>query len=151
MLRRKQMKKIFTVTTALCVYLLSTPLLSIAGDFDGSKPLVCTVLSVSECLMDQGCREMTPEEVNLPRFLWINLSKKVIQSSRSGQDARTSKIESVKELDHKLMLQGAEQGREDVRDGFGWTIAIMTDTGEMVLTASGDLVGEVAFGVCTPQ
>ncbi len=37
-----------------------------------------------------------------------------------------------------------------IRDDFGWTIAIMEDTGRMVLTASGDLVGDVAFGVCTP-
>ena len=146
------MKKILGISVALFLYLAVTPLTgSAAGDFDGSKPLVCTVLGVSECIMDQGCRQVTPAEVNLPRFLYINLAKKVVQSSRSGQDARTSKIESVKEVDNKLMLQGAEQGREDVRDGFGWTIALMTDTGEMVLTASGDLVGEVAFGVCTPQ
>jgi hypothetical protein len=145
------MKKIFLVTTALWLSILSTPLLAMTGDFDGSKPLVCTVISVSECLMDQGCRDVSPEEVNLPRFLWINLDKKVIQSNRSGQDARTSTIESVKEVDNKLLLQGAEQGLEEVRDGFGWTIAIMADTGEMVLTASGDLAAEVAFGVCTPQ
>jgi len=43
-----------------------------------------------------------------------------------------------------------EEGRQGVQDGFGWTIAIMEDTGRMVLTASGDLVGDVAFGVCTP-
>ncbi len=57
-------------------------------------------------------------------------------------------IERVEEVDNKLIIQGAEQGREGVRDGFGWTIAIMEDTGDMVLTASGDLVGLVAFGVC---
>ena len=61
------------------------------------------------------------------------------------------RVERVEEVDNKLIIQGAEQGREDVRDGFGWTIAIMEDTGQMVLTASGDLVGNVAFGVCTPQ
>ena len=53
-------------------------------------------------------------------------------------------------MDSKLIIQGAEQGYEDIRDGFGWTIAIMQDTGQMVLTASGDFVGDVAFGVCTP-
>ncbi len=44
----------------------------------------------------------------------------------------------------------AEEGLQGIQDGFGWTIAIMEDTGRMVLTASGDLVGDVAFGVCTP-
>ncbi|MFO7713804.1 hypothetical protein [Desulfosarcina sp.] len=56
----------------------------------------------------------------------------------------------VQRIDHKLILQGAEEGYENIPDGFGWTIAIMEDTGRMVLTASGDLVGNVAFGVCTP-
>ena len=34
---------------------------------------------------------------------------------------RKSSIESVKRVDGKLILQGAEEGRQDVRDGFGWT------------------------------
>lgn len=128
-----------------------TPLLSMASDFDGSKPLLCTVIDVTECIMGDGCKEVTAEEINLPRYLWINVAKKTIQSKKTGDDSRKSKIEHVKNVDGKLMLQGAEQGRENVRDGYGWTIAIMEDTGQMVLTASGDLVGDVAFGICTLQ
>ena len=127
----------------------TTPLLSMAAEFDGSKPLLCTVINVTECIMGQGCKEVTAEEINLPRYLWIDVSKKTIQSKKKSNESRISKIEQVKEVDSKLIVQGAEQGREDVRDGFGWTIAIMEDTGQMVLTASGDLVGNVAFGVCT--
>jgi len=55
----------------------------------------------------------------------------------------------VKRVDGKLILQGAEEGRPDVRDGFGWTIAIMEDSGQMVLSASGDMVAISAFGACT--
>ena len=101
--------------------------------------------------MGEGCKEVTAEEINLPRYLWINVGKKTIQSKKTGDDSRKSQIERVKKVDGKLMLQGAEQGRENVRDGYGWTIAIMEDTGQMVLTASGDLVGDVAFGICTLQ
>ncbi len=144
------MKKIVVAIFAL-LCISTTPLLSIAGDFDGSKPLLCTVIDVSECIMGERCKEVTAEEINLPRYLWINVDKKIIQSQKTGDDARKSPIEHVKNLDGKLMLQGAEQGWENVRDGFGWTIAIMEDTGQMVLTASGYLVAEVAFGVCTSQ
>ena len=144
------MKKIVVAILAL-LCISTTPLLSIAGDFDGSKPLLCTVIDVSECIMGERCKEVTAEEINLPRYLWINVDKKIIQSQKTGDDARKSPIEHVKNLDGKLMLQGAEQGWENVRDGFGWTIAIMEDTGQMVLTASGYLVAEVAFGVCTSQ
>jgi hypothetical protein len=94
---------------------------------------------------------VSAEDINLPRFFWIDVGKKTIQSKKQGDDVRKSQIDQVKHVDGKLMLQGAEQGSEDIRDGFGWTIAIMEDTGQMVLTASGDLVGDVAFGVCTTQ
>lgn len=142
-------KTVVVIFALLCIS--TTPILSMAGDFDGSKPLLCTVIDVTECIMGEKCKEVTAEEINLPRYLWINVGKKTIRSQKTGDDARKSPIEHVNTLDGKLMLQGAEQGWDDVRDGFGWTITIMEDTGQMVLTASGDLVGEVAFGICTHQ
>ena len=99
--------------------------------------------------MGERCKEVTAEEINLPRYLWIDTRKKTIQSKKEADESRISNIEQVKVVDNKLILQGAEQGREDVQDGFGWTVAVMEDTGYMVLTASGDLVGNIAFGVCT--
>jgi hypothetical protein len=126
------------------------PLLAVAGDFDGSKPLVCTVIEASECIMGEGCKAVAPDEINLPRYLWVNVGQNMIQDKKTGDDTRKSRIESLKQVDGKLILQGAEQGREGVRDGYGWTIAIMEDTGQMVLTASGDLAAVAAFGACTP-
>jgi hypothetical protein len=81
-------------------------------------------------------------------YLWVDVAKKSIQDKKSGEGRKTP-IESVKRVDGKLILQGAEEGRPDVRDGFGWTVAIMEDSGQMVMTASGDMVAISAFGVCT--
>jgi hypothetical protein len=134
------------VSASACVSILPSP--SVAGDFDGSKPLVCTVITVNECLEGEGCMAVAPEDVNLPRHLWVDVAKKTIQDKKAG-DGRKSPIESVKRVDGKLILQGAEEGRADVRDGFGWTIAIMEDSGQMVMTASGDMVAISAFGACT--
>lgn len=53
------------------------------------------------------------------------------------------------EVDGKLMLQGAEDGRRGERDGVGWSMAVSKDRGDMVLTASGDGVAFVVFGACT--
>ena len=140
--------KIIIILALLCIPAM--PLLSRAADIDGSKPLLCTVVEVTECIMGEACKEVSAEEINLPRYLWINVDKRTMQSRKTEADSRKSKIERVKVVDNKLILQGAEQGREDVRDGVGWTIAIMQDTGEMVLTASGHFVADVAFGLCTP-
>jgi hypothetical protein len=43
-------------------------------------------------------------------------------------------------------LQGAEDGYEKMRDGLGWTMAISEETGQLVLTASGEQVAFVVFG-----
>jgi hypothetical protein len=138
------------VLLAALLCIAAVPLLAGAADFDGSKPLVCTVIEVNECLAGEGCQELAPEEINLPRYLWINVGKKTIQSKKTGDDVRKSRIEAARQLDGKLIVQGAEEGREDIRDGFGWTIAIMGDTGQMVLSASGDLAAVAGFGTCTP-
>jgi len=142
------MNRLIVIMLAICCISFG-PTLVIASDFDGSQPLLCTVNEVTECLAGEKCKEVSAEDINLPRFFWIDVGKKTIQSKKQGDDARKSQIDQVKHVDGKLILQGAEEGSGDFRDGFGWTIAIMEDTGQMVLTASGDLVGDVAFGVCT--
>ncbi|NLI83434.1 MAG: hypothetical protein GX443_17370 [Deltaproteobacteria bacterium] len=144
------MNRRVAVVLAICCISFAPTLVAGAG-FDGSQPLLCTVIEVTECLGGEKCKEISAEDINLPRLLWIDVGKKTIQSKKQGDEARKSQIDQVKRVDGKLMLQGAEQGGDDIRDGFGWTIAIMEDTGQMVLTASGDLVGDVAFGVCTTQ
>ena len=121
-----------------------------AGDLDGSRPLLFSVISVMECTPDNGCRAVTIESVDLPQFLKIDLNKKTI-GPVSESDARPgSTIERVERVDGKLILQGAEDGYESVRDGLGWTIAISEGTGRVVMTASGDQVAFVVFGACLP-
>jgi len=121
-----------------------------ADDFDGSRPLLFSVISVMECTPDNGCRSVTIESVDIPRFLKIDLDKKTI-GPVSESDARPgSTIERVERVDGKLILQGAEDGYESVRDGLGWTIAISEGTGRVVMTASGDQVAFVVFGASLP-
>ena len=42
---------------------------------------------------------------------------KTIEGNTPGNEMRTTKIERVEEVDNKLIIQGAEQGREGVRAG----------------------------------
>ena len=72
-----------------------------------------------------------------------------LSAERVGGGTKVSQIERSETVDGKLMLQGAEDGVEGVRDGLGWTLAIGQETGKMSLTASGDEVGFVIFGACT--
>lgn len=121
-----------------------------AGDFDGSKPLLCSVISITECAPDGECRRTTAENVGLPQFLRVDFQKKTISAPRPVDGTPPSAIERMERVDGKLILQGAEDGLEGVRDGVGWTSALSEDTGKFVLTASGEEVAFVVFGACTP-
>jgi hypothetical protein len=121
-----------------------------ADDFDGSRPLLFSVISAMECTPDDGCRAVTIDSLDLPRFLKIDLNEKTIGPVSEGDTRPDSVIERMERVDGKLILQGAEDGYESVRDGLGWTIAISEGTGRVVMTASGDQVAFVVFGACLP-
>jgi len=132
----------------LCICIV--PLISVADDFDGSRPLLFSVISAMECTPDDGCRAVTIESLDLPRFLKIDLNKKTIDPVSESDTRPGSVIERMERVDGKLILQGAEDGYASVRDGLGWTIAIAEGTGKVVMTASGDQVAFVVFGACLP-
>ena len=119
-----------------------------ADDFDGSRPLLFSVISAMECTPDNGCRAVTVDSVDLPRFLKIDFNKKTIGPASESDTRPDSVIERMERVDGKLILQGAEDGYESVRDGLGWTIAVSEGTGKVVMTASGEQVAFVVFGAC---
>ena len=121
-----------------------------AGDFDGSKPLLISVIRVMECTPDGSCREVTTASVQLPQFLKIDFTKKTILPAAADDGTPPTKIERQEVVDGKLILQGAEDGYDKTRDGLGWTMAISEDSGQVVLTASGDQVAFVIFAAALP-
>ena len=114
-----------------------------AATFDGSKTLLCATQAVNECVVGEHCEFVTPDSVNVPDFFVVDAANRVIESS-----GRQTPIERTESLDGKLVLQGADDGVEDVRDGLGWTIVIDDSTGKMSLTGAGDGFAIVVFGAC---
>ena len=137
------MKKMIFMLLAICLI----PCASTAADFDGSQPLLCAFTKAIECSPTEGCQEVAIEDINLRQFININVKNRTVKAT--GKDSKKTQIENIEHIDGKLILQGAADGVEGVRDGVGWTAAIMEDTGKLVLTASGDQVGFVVFGACT--
>ncbi len=121
-----------------------------AGDFDGTRPLLVSVIRAVECVPDGTCREVPLASVELPQFLKIDFSKKTIRPADADDKTPATVIERQEVVDGKLILQGAEDGYEKMRDGLGWTMAISVETGRVVLTASGDQVAFVVFGAALP-
>lgn len=125
------------------------PFMAFAGDFDGSKPLICAVMDLVECQPGGKCQQVTAEDVGIPQFWKINFKDKKISAIQADGSQRSTTIERFEKIDGKVIIQGAEDGIEGVRDGLGWSLAIAEETGKTVLTASGDEVGFVMFGACT--
>ena len=141
-------KLILFVSIALCF--LIAPLAAEAGDFDGSRSLLLSVIRVVECTPDSACQETTPGNIGLPQFLKIDFTNKTISPGTAGDDRPATTIERQEVVDGKLILQGAEDGYEKMRDGLGWTMVISERSGHVVLTASGEQVAFVIFGACIP-
>jgi len=128
--------------TVMCFFVV--PFSGVAGDFDGSQPLLCATIKAIECGPDGDCIQGTPESVNLPQFFKIDFMNKMISATKESVNKRTSRIKNQERFDGKLILQG--MGEE-----LAWSMAISEQSGKMVITASGEQVGFVVFGACTPR
>lgn len=120
-----------------------------AGNYDGSKTILCATQAVSQCDAGTECVGVTPESVDMPNFMVIDVNNKVISAPAETGTEVTTTIKRSEVIDGKLMLQGADQGLEDVPDGIGWTVSINENTGKMVAALAGDNFAIVAFGSCT--
>jgi hypothetical protein len=121
---------------------------AMAGDFDGSKLLVCANQQVNECVYGEPCRMVAPSGINLPNFFNVDVANKTITGKHDGGLDANTQVERVEHLDGKLTLQGADDGLPDVRDGMAWSMTIDEANGGMSLTASGDGFAVVSFGAC---
>ena len=121
-----------------------------AGDFDGTKPLICASIKIFECTETSGCQEVTAQEISLPQLVRVNFDEKKIIGNVNGTE-RITEIEYIEHIDGKLMLYGAEEGHKEVKDGVAWNSAIDENTGSLVFSASGDGVAFVIFGACIPK
>ena len=107
--------------------------------------LLCASREVMECSQPDGCAEVPLASAGVPSFVRLDLVAETV--TVPGQELR-SVIESLSEVDGKIILHGTDPGVPDVRDGSAWTITISEQTGDMVATASGEGFAYLIFGVC---
>jgi len=113
-----------------------------AGDFDGKKPFVCTLVEVASCVPGHDCARENADAIGVPHFYTIDVAKNEVGETRAnGGSGRTSKIDRVEHPPGALLLSGVEGDR-------GWTAAIGEDSGKLSMTVVGDRVSFVVFGDC---
>jgi len=136
------------ITAGIAVLLSSLPIAAAAGEFGGSKPLICSTGKVIECTPEGGCQEVMPESVAVPQFLTVDLDKKIIKATGKSDGDRKSIIKRLERLEGRLILQGSDEGIQNVRDSVGWSATLSEKTGKFMVTASGDQVAFIVYGAC---
>ena len=132
----------------ICLCLL--PQTAFSGDFDGIKPLSGSVEKIIEINAFKIIDDVNPDTVGLPRNFVIDFKAKKLRPSKDSVVRKTSNIYRVEHIENKLILQGIDEGVENVDDGLAWSITISKKTGKVVLSASGDGLAYVVFGKCNP-
>ena len=144
------MRSVKLLIGTICVVAI-LPFATQAADFDTSKPLLCSITDVKECTPDEGCQKRSLDEVAMPEFLKFDLQNKNVTPATPIKGRQPTSIKEMERIEGKLILQGAEQGADKVKDGLGWTAAISEENGKLIFTASGDDVAFVAFGTCVAK
>ena len=124
------------------LFIFFLPLISTAGDFDGSKPLICAVIEDFDCIPGGECLSGTAESINIPQFLRIDFKEKVITGKRGDGKVLSTTVNNMEPADGKMILQGIQKGK-------AWSMVITEATGKMTITAADDQAGFVVFGACT--
>ncbi len=120
----------------------------VAADEGIPESVICSTAEILECLPTESCERVSAETARIPNFLRVNFTEGTISRKRPGGESLTSPIKRAEELEGRLVLQGAEDATGGERGGVGWTMSIDKQSGQMVLTASGDGVAFVIFGAC---
>jgi hypothetical protein len=124
------------VVGALAMVLAAAP--GLAGDFDGSKLLICAPVEVLDCAAGVACEKTTPHEVGLPAFFRIDFARNALVGPN-----RTTPIELKQTTDAQILLRGTELG-------YAWTVALDVATGRIATTLVNREEVFVLFGACTP-
>jgi len=138
---------IFSIALLMSVCM---PMMAWTADFDGSKPLLCAVISVIECTPTEN-RTVSAESIGMPQFIMVDAAKMKVWPAMDKEGKQTSEIKRADRIGGNLILQGADEGIDKMREAVSWTATISEETGKFVLTAAGDQVAFVVFGACLPQ
>jgi len=128
-----------------CFVLVVLPGPLLAGNFDGSKPLLCAVTEVMECWPGAGCENVRLQDINQPRFVRIDFEKQTIKGTlASGKGNLSSPIDISLKFENGLMLQGIDGPH-------GWSATVLADSGQMIMAITAAELSFTMFGACVPQ
>lgn len=114
-----------------------------ADDLTGADRLLCVTIEVTACTEDHSCHAMSPEELNVPRFVEVDLTSRILATTEASGENRQTRVEHLRRDDGLIVLQGMEQAR-------AFSIMIAETSGNLTAAVTREDLGVVVFGACTP-
>jgi len=135
------MRKLLIVALIAGLGTVARPATAADAKFDGSTPLLCVPIEITECDEGGKCYQGTAEDVNLPQFIRVNLKENML-SGVGAAAGRTTPIDFMERENGRIVLHGGQKGR-------GWTAVISEETGKLSATISDEGTAFIIFGACT--
>jgi hypothetical protein len=138
------------ITFGVVIFFLLFFATAIAGDFDGSKPLSGVTGKIIEINQYKIIDDVNPDTVGLPKKFLIDFNSKTLRPSKDSLVRKTIAFKSLEHIENKMVMQGVDEGVDGVDDGLAWSLTISKKNGNAILSAAGDGVAYVVFGICKP-
>ena len=104
--------------------------------------LLCTAVQATVCTSGGDCETGPPWNWNVPQFIEVDLTRKVLRSTKASGENRATPIKNLERQDGMIFLQGVEMGR-------AFSFAIEEDTGHASVAIAREGVGVTVFAACT--
>lgn len=113
-----------------------------ADNVENVDGMLCASNQVMMCFETGQCFSVQAWELGVPEFVVIDRKKKMISTTKSSGENRSTPIATVSAADGVIYMQGFERGR-------AFSIVIHQDMGMLTAAVARDGVAVTVFGSCT--
>lgn len=87
-----------------------------ADDLTGAERLLCVTIEIAACSEESPCEAVSAEELNVPRFLKVDLAQRLLSTTEASGENRQTRIEHLRRVEQQA--QQAQQANAEQQEAF---------------------------------